>query len=112
MKKEDLYVRVEKELKEIQHDIQVIRVAPTAPSSSKTVEFGDEPTQLRRLADATEARLQKFQEEKEQATKSLKKEKEEILEKLRVAWYCVTAYENEKDEFRVMLEEDKAKIQR
>jgi hypothetical protein len=44
--------------------------------------------------------------------RSLEKEKEEILEQLRVARYCVTAYENEKDEFRVMLEEDKVKIQR
>jgi hypothetical protein len=34
------------------------------------------------------------------------------LEQLRVAQYCVTAYENEKDEFWVMLEEDKVKIQR
>jgi hypothetical protein len=42
----------------------------------------------------------------------LKQEKEEILEKLRVARYCVTAYENEKDEFRAMLKEDKEKIQR
>jgi hypothetical protein len=42
----------------------------------------------------------------------LNKEKEEFLEKLRVAWYCVTAYENEKDEFWTMLEEDKVNIQR
>jgi hypothetical protein len=34
------------------------------------------------------------------------------LEKLRVARYCVTTYENEKDEFWEMLEEDKVKIQR
>jgi hypothetical protein len=53
--------------------------------------LGDEPTQLRRLADVMEARLQKVQEEKEKATKYLKKEKEEVLEKLRVAQYCVTA---------------------
>jgi hypothetical protein len=44
--------------------------------------------------------------------RSLEKEKEEILEKLRVAQYCVTTYENEKDEFWAMLEEDKVKIQR
>jgi hypothetical protein len=41
-----------------------------------------------------------------------KQEKEEVLEKLRVARYYVTAYENEKDEFWEMLEEDKEKIQR
>jgi hypothetical protein len=27
-------------------------------------------------------------------------------------WYCVTAYENEKDEFWVMLEEEKVNIHR
>jgi hypothetical protein len=40
----------------------------------------------------------------------LKKEKEEVLEELRVAWYYVTMYENEKDEFWVMLKEDKENI--
>jgi hypothetical protein len=49
--------------------------------------LGDEPAQLRILVDATEAQLQKVQEEEEKATKSLNKEKEEVLEKLRVAWY-------------------------
>jgi hypothetical protein len=34
--------------------------------------LGDEPTQLRRLADVAEARLQKVQEEKEKATEALK----------------------------------------
>jgi D-alanine-D-alanine ligase-like ATP-grasp enzyme len=77
------------------------------PSSSQVTELGDEPTQLRRLADATEARLQKVQEEKEKATEALKQEKEEVLEKLRVARYCVTAYENEKDEFQAMVQEEK-----
>jgi chromosome segregation ATPase len=105
VKQEELYGRVEKELKEIQQAIQFVRAVPTAPSSSETAELGDEPTQLRRLADATEARLQKVQEEKEKATEALKKEKEEVLEKLRVARYCVTTYENEKDEFQAMLEE-------
>jgi hypothetical protein len=42
----------------------------------------------------------------------LKQEKEEVLEQLRVARYCATAYENERNEFRVMLEEEKEKIQR
>jgi len=74
--------------------------------------LGDEPSQLRRLSDVIEARLQKIQEEKDKATEALKQEKEEVLEQLRVVWYYVTTYENEKDEFRAMLEEDKAKIQR
>jgi hypothetical protein len=34
------------------------------------------------------------------------------LEQLRVAWYYVTTYENERDEFWVMLEGDKAQIQK
>ena len=42
----------------------------------------------------------------------MKQEKEEDLEQLRVAWYYVTAYENERDEFQAMLEEEKVKIQR
>jgi phosphopantetheinyl transferase (holo-ACP synthase) len=42
----------------------------------------------------------------------LKQEKEEVLEKLRVARYCVTTYKNERDAFRAMLEEDKVKMQR
>jgi hypothetical protein len=42
----------------------------------------------------------------------LKQEKEEVLEKLRVARYCVITYENEKNEFWAMLEEDKENIQR
>jgi predicted nucleic acid-binding Zn-ribbon protein len=85
---------------------------PNVPSSSQVAELGDEPTQLRRLADVTEARLQRVQEEKEKAIEALKQEKEEVLEKLRVVWYCVTTYENERDEFWAMLEEDKEKIQR
>jgi hypothetical protein len=42
----------------------------------------DDPTQLRKLADAIEAQLYRAQEEKEQAIEDMKKEKEEALEKL------------------------------
>jgi hypothetical protein len=45
-------------------------------------------------------------------TKSLKQEKEEVLEKLRVARYCVTTYQNEKEDFWAMVQEGKAKLQR
>jgi hypothetical protein len=38
-------------------------------------------TQLRRLADATESRFHRAQEEKEKATEALQKEKEEVLER-------------------------------
>jgi hypothetical protein len=44
--------------------------------------LGDEPAQLRRLADATESRLQRAQEEKEKATEALKNEKYEVLAQL------------------------------
>jgi hypothetical protein len=46
VKKEELYVRVDKELKEIQRAIQLSRAVPTVPSSSKIAELGDELTQL------------------------------------------------------------------
>jgi chromosome segregation ATPase len=82
------------------------------PSSLEIVDLGDEPVQLHRLADAIEAWIQGVQEEKEQAIESLKKEKEDILEQLQFAWYCVTVYENERDEFWAMLEGDKAHIQK
>jgi F0F1-type ATP synthase membrane subunit b/b' len=67
--------------------------------------LGDEPAQLRILADATKAWLQQAQEEKEKAIEALKKEKEEVLDKIRVA-------QKEKDEIRAMFEEDKEKIQK
>jgi hypothetical protein len=108
-KQNELYGRIEKELNEVQQAIRFIHVVPTTPHIA---ELGDEPTQLRRLADATEARLQKVQEEKEKATKALKQEKEEVLEKLRVARYSVTAYENEKEQFQAMIQEEKAQLQR
>jgi hypothetical protein len=49
------------------------------------IEIRDEPVQLRILADATEDRLRRVQEEKEKATEALKKEKKESLEQSRVA---------------------------
>jgi hypothetical protein len=103
--KESMYDRIEKELRDIQQAIHSSHAVPTVPSSAESVELGDEPTQLRRLADATEARLCRVQEEKEQATETLKKEKEEVLEQLQ-------AVQKEKDELRVMFEEDKKKIQK
>jgi hypothetical protein len=66
---------------------------------------------LRRLADVTEARLQRIQEEKEKATKSLEQEKDEALEQICVARYSLTSYESKREEFRAMLQEEKAEIQ-
>jgi DNA anti-recombination protein RmuC len=77
----------------------------TASSSSEVVELGDEPTQLRRIADVTEARLRRVQEEKEQATEALKQAKEESLEQRRVA-------QQEKDDLRAKFEEDREQIQK
>jgi chromosome segregation ATPase len=59
--------------------------------------LGDEPTQLRRIKYATEARPHRVQEEKEQAIEALKQENEEVLEKLRVV-------QKEKNEFRAKFE--------
>jgi hypothetical protein len=42
----------------------------------------------------------------------LKQEKDEALEQLRIAWYCVTTYENEKEEFQAMIQEEKSQLQR
>jgi hypothetical protein len=49
-KQDSMYERIDKELKEIQQDIHLTRTVSTAPSSTKTIEFGDEPTQLHRLS--------------------------------------------------------------
>jgi hypothetical protein len=57
----------------------LICAVPTTPFSPPNIELGDEPTQLRRLENVTETRLQKVQEEKDKATTTLKQEKEEVL---------------------------------
>jgi hypothetical protein len=56
-KKEMMYERIEAEMKGIQQAIYSSRAVSTAPLSSEGAELGDEPTQLQRIADATEARL-------------------------------------------------------
>jgi hypothetical protein len=45
------------------------------PLPSGEPELGDERAQLHRIADATETRLRRAQEEKEQATQALKQVK-------------------------------------
>jgi len=80
-----MYDRIEKELKDIQHTIHSRNTVSTTPSLAENVELGDDPTQLPRLEDAIEVLLRRDQEKKEQATEALKQEKEEVLEKLRVA---------------------------
>jgi chromosome segregation ATPase len=100
-----MYDRIEVELKGVQQALYSSCTVSTASLSSEGIEVGDEPTQLRRLADATEAHLHQVQEEKEQATKALKQAKEEALEKCRVV-------QQEKDDLRAKFEEDREQIQR
>jgi hypothetical protein len=51
---------------------------------SEEPELGDEPAQLCRLSNVTEAHLFQAKNEKYQATTTLKQAQEEILEQLRV----------------------------
>jgi hypothetical protein len=62
-----MYDRIEKEIRDIQQAIHLSRIVPTAPSLVESVELGDEPTQLRILADERETRLHQLQEEKERS---------------------------------------------
>jgi hypothetical protein len=63
--------------------------------------LGDEPSQLCRLDDATEAHLHRAQEEKEQTTVAMKQAQEEIVEKRRVA-------QKEKEDLQAKFEEERA----
>jgi hypothetical protein len=60
-----MYDRIEAELKGVQQALYSSHTVSTAPLSSGGIEVGDEPAQLRRIADATEAHLRHVQEEKE-----------------------------------------------
>jgi hypothetical protein len=57
-----MYDRIEEELRGVQQALHYNHIL-----------LGDEPTQLRRIADATKAHLYRAQEEKEQAKVALKK---------------------------------------
>jgi polyhydroxyalkanoate synthesis regulator phasin len=58
-KQEEIYGRIERELKEVHQEIHLSHTVHTVPSSSQIVELGDELSQLRRLVDATKAQLQR-----------------------------------------------------
>jgi ketol-acid reductoisomerase len=58
-KKETMYDRIEAEMKGVQQSLYSSRIVSTVPSSSEGAEFGDEPTQLRRIEYATKARLRR-----------------------------------------------------
>jgi hypothetical protein len=65
---EQMYNRIEIELQGVQQELQSSCVVPTAPLTTGTVEPGDDPAQLRRIADMVEARLRQPQEDIVQAT--------------------------------------------
>jgi galactokinase len=75
------------------------------PFSVGDVEVGDEPTQLCRLADLTEAHLRRVQEEIEQATEALKQAKEEAIEQRRVV-------QQEKYDLQEKFAKDRVQVQK
>jgi hypothetical protein len=103
-KKEEMYDRIKVELRGVQQALQSSHAVSTVPHPSEAPELGDEPTQLHRLADATEAHLRRAQEETEQATEALKQVKKVVIEKHRVA-------QQEKVSLQTKFEEEKAQIQ-
>jgi hypothetical protein len=52
-----MYDRIESELRGVQQALYSSHAVSIAPLPSDEIELGDEPTQLHRIADATEARL-------------------------------------------------------
>lgn len=72
----------------------------TAPLPSGELEFGDELTQLHRLADAVEAHLRCAQEEIEKATQSFNQVQGVIVEQHKVV-------EHEKVALHAKFEEEK-----
>jgi hypothetical protein len=64
-KQEAMYDRIETNLRGVQQALHSSRTVPTAPPPPEELELGDEPSQLHRIADMTEARLRHIQEEKE-----------------------------------------------
>jgi hypothetical protein len=71
-KQETMYEIIEAELRGVQHALHSSHTVPTAPPPSTKTKLGDEPTQIRKIVDATEAHLRHAQEEIEQATMALK----------------------------------------
>jgi hypothetical protein len=54
---EEMYDIIEVELRGVQKALQSRRIVSIVPPPSESPKLGDEPTQLHRLADATEALL-------------------------------------------------------
>jgi hypothetical protein len=70
-----MFDRIEVDLKGVQQALYSSCPVSTAPSSSEGIEVGDEPAQLHRLADSTKDHLRRVQDEKEQATEALNKQR-------------------------------------
>jgi hypothetical protein len=64
-KQETMFDKIEAELKGVQQALYSSCAVSTAPTPTKGTELGDEPAQLRRIANVTEALLRHVQEEKE-----------------------------------------------
>jgi hypothetical protein len=59
-----MYDRIKVELKGVHQALYSSHAVFIAPSSSEGIELGDEPAQLHKLVDASEAHLRHVQEEK------------------------------------------------
>jgi hypothetical protein len=66
-----MYEKIEAKLRGVQQALYLSRVVSTVPPPSEEPELGDEPAQLHRLADVTEACLHRAQVQKDQATMAL-----------------------------------------
>jgi hypothetical protein len=100
-KKEEMYDRIEVELRGVKHALQSSRAVSTSPFPSEELELGDELAQLCRLDDVTEPHLHQAQAEKDQATVALKQSQEEMVEQRRVS-------QKEKDDLQAKFEEESA----
>jgi hypothetical protein len=109
-KKEEMYDRIEVELRGVQQALQSSRAVSTVPLPLGEQELGDEPTQLHRLADATEARLRRAQEEIEQATQALKQVQGVLVEQRRVAEQEKISLQTKFDEEKVQMQQEKEQL--
>jgi len=84
-KQEEMYDRVEVELRGVHQALHSSHAMSTMPLSSEELELGDDPNKLCRLDYAIEYRLCQAQEETEQDTQALKQVKEVVVEFFLVA---------------------------
>jgi hypothetical protein len=67
-----MYDQIEGEIKGVQQALYSIRTVSTTSLSSRSIKLGDDPAQIYRLANVTEALIRRVQEKNEQATEALK----------------------------------------